>query len=147
MLGRSISDPDGIEGPSGADSGLGLLDIDTLMRPEKRLIEVQAVHEATGQVFTGYEIHIGSTVGPDLARPFAQVDGRPEGAVSADGLVVGSYLHGMFRDDDFRAAWLAELGAEPSRFGYGEALERTLDALADHMESHLDVGGLLEVAR
>ncbi|MFV0474954.1 MAG: cobyric acid synthase [Pikeienuella sp.] len=146
MLGRAIRDPEGIEGPAGEVPGLGLLDVETLMTPEKRLTETRAVHVATGLPFEGYEIHIGRTEGPDRARPFAHVDGRAEGAISADGLVEGSYLHGMFRDDAFRAAFLARLGAAPSTLAYGEGVERALDALTDHLEAHLDVEGLLAAA-
>ncbi len=146
ILGRSVADPDGIEGAAGTDPGLGLLDVETVMSGDKRLTEVAAVHAGTGTPFRGYEIHIGHSDGPDRVRPFASVDGAPEGAVSADGRVVGSYLHGMFRDDRFRTAWLAAFGAA-SGLGYEAEVERTLDALADHIEAHLDVGGLLSVAR
>ncbi len=146
MLGRRVADPEGIEGPPGEDPGLGLLDIATVMGGDKRLTEVTAVHEATGAPFRGYEIHIGRSAGADLARPFARVAGRPEGATSADGRVAGSYLHGMFRDDGFRAAWLAGFGAGSS-LSYAAGVERALEALADHLEGHLDVAGLLAAAR
>jgi len=146
MLGRVVRDPDGLEGAPGDTPGLGLLDIETTMTPEKRLAETQAVHSATGTAFSGYEIHIGQTAGPDCARPFAHVEGRAEGAVSADGRVAGSYLHGMFRDDGFRASYLSALGAAPAAASYAETVERTLDTLADHMEAHLDVAGLLTIA-
>ncbi|MXQ09049.1 cobyric acid synthase [Alphaproteobacteria bacterium GH1-50] len=146
MLGRSVSDPDGIEGPAGRDQGLGLLDVETTMTPDKRLTRVTARHLASGTSFSGYEIHIGATTGLDCQRPFAEVDGVPEGAISADGLVAGSYLHGMFRDDAFRAAYLAALGATSS-MAYGSGVEATLNALADHVEAHLDVEGLLAAAR
>ncbi|WP_289149325.1 cobyric acid synthase [uncultured Salipiger sp.] len=146
MLGQSVADPDGIEGARGRDAGLGLLQIDTVMTGDKRLTETRATHAATGLPFDGYEIHIGRSDGPDLARPFAHVDGRPEGATSADGRVTGSYLHGMFRDDAFRAAWLAGFGVAASG-RYDATVETVLDALADHMEAHLDVPGLLALAR
>ena len=145
MLGRVISDPEGIEGPAGETPGLGHLDVTTVMSPDKRLTRTSATHAATGAVMEGYEIHIGRTDGPDRARPFAQVEGTPEGALSADGSIMGSYLHGMFTGDGFRAAFLANLGA-PSGAQYGASVERTLDALADHMEAHLDVDGLLTLA-
>ena len=145
MLGRVISDPEGIEGPAGEAPGLGHLDVTTVMSPDKRLTRTRAVHAATGAAMEGYEIHIGRTEGPDRARPFAQVDGTPEGALSADGRIMGSYLHGMFAGDVFRAAFLASLGA-PSGAHYGASVERTLDALADHMEAHLDMDGLLALA-
>jgi adenosylcobyric acid synthase len=147
MLGREVADPEGLEGPAGADPGLGLLDVSTIMTPKKRLTEVAAIHVATGAAFRGYEIHIGETDGPDRARPFAHVDGAPEGAVSADGHIVGSYLHGMFRDDGFRAAFLANLGVSSSNTAYDAGVEKTLDALAAHIEAHLDVSGLLAAAR
>ena len=146
MLGRRVADPDGIEGPPGESAGLGLLDVETVMTPEKRLTETRAIHAATGAGFLGYEIHIGRTEGPDRARPFAEVGGVPEGARSADGRVEGSYLHGMFRDDGFRAAFLGGLGVAPSGDGYGARVDRVLDDLAEHMETHLDVGGLLALA-
>ncbi|MFG1403695.1 cobyric acid synthase [Xanthobacter sediminis] len=146
MLGRTIADPEGIEGSAGSDPGLGLLEVETVMTPDKRLTQVEAVHAASGQAFRGYEIHIGRTQGPDRARPFAYVGASSEGAVSADGRVVGSYLHGMFRDDAFRAAVLAGLGASSS-VRYDAGVEATLDALAAHLEVHLDVDGLLVAAR
>jgi adenosylcobyric acid synthase len=97
--------------------------------------------------FAGYEIHIGRSDGSDRARPFARVDGVAEGAVSADGRVAGSYLHGMFGDDRFRATWLNSNGADASDLGYQAMVERTLDELAAHLETHLDVAGLLALAR
>ncbi|MGY6411966.1 MAG: cobyric acid synthase [Alkalilacustris sp.] len=147
MLGRTVADPEGIEGPAGTDPGLGLLDVDTVMTPDKRLEEVRAVHTATGAAFDGYEIHIGRTGGPDRARPFAHVAHTPEGAVSACGRVSGSYLHGMFRNDGFRAAYLAGFGVTASEAGYAAGVEATLDALAAHIEAHLDVPRLLALAR
>ncbi|SLN55566.1 Cobyric acid synthase [Roseivivax jejudonensis] len=145
MLGASVADPGGIEGDPGTDPGLGLLDAATVMHPEKRLSEVSAEHVASGTAFSGYEIHIGRTDGPDRARPFARVDGRPEGAVRPDGRVAGSYLHGMFRDDAFRAAWLGGFGAR-SEARYDATVDATLDALAAHLEAHLDIDGLLLAA-
>ena len=147
MLGRVVRDPDGIEGTPGESEGLGLLDVETVMTPEKRLCETGAVHVGSGQAFRGYEIHIGRTEGADRARPFVRIDGVDEGAISPDGRIVGSYLHGMFRDDGFRAAWLRGLGAEATGMRYDAVVEGVLDALADHMEAHLDVAGLLSVAR
>ena len=146
MLGRVVSDPDGIEGPAGEDAGLGLLEVETVMTADKRLTQVRACHAPTGQAFDGYEIHIGRSDGPDRARPFATVGDVPEGAISACGRVQGSYLHGMFTDDGFRAAWLAGFGVT-AEGNYGAAVEATLEALADHLEAHLDVEAMLAVAR
>ncbi len=147
MLGTRISDPDGIEGPAGDSPGLGLLAVETVMGGDKTLTRTAARHEATGADFDGYEIHIGRSAGPDCDRPFARIAGVPEGAVSADGRVMGSYLHGMFADDGFRRAFLAGLGAPISGLGFRAGVEETLDALADHLEAHLDVAGLLALAR
>lgn len=146
MLGQWVADPDGLEGPAGRDPGLGLLEVETVMSPDKRLERVTARHVASGQRFSGYEIHLGRTDGPDRARPFAEVAGQPEGARSPSGRVQGSYLHGMFADDAFRAAWLAGFGAR-SQTGFAQGVEDTLDALAAHVEAHLDVPGLLALAR
>lgn len=146
MLGRRIADPEGIEGPAGEDAGLGLLDVETVMTADKRLTKVTARHVGSEQDFRGYEIHIGRTDGADSARPFAQVAGQDEGATSTSGRIQGSYLHGMFTDDGFRAAWLGGFGVA-SHLSYNASSEDTLDALADHLEAHLDVEGLLQTAR
>ena len=146
MLGQSIADPEGLEGPPGTTEGLGLLDVTTVMTPDKRLTRTLATHAATGAAMESYEIHIGRTEGPGRARPFAFVGGTPEGAVSADGRIAGSYLHGMFAGDAFRSAFLPGLGARAAA-RYGAEVEVTLDALADHLEAHLDVAGLLSLAR
>jgi len=142
MLGQVIADPEGVEGPAGTVRALGLLDVQTTMIPEKRVSEVAAVHVASGAAVSGYEIHIGSTKGADCVRPMFTVAGQPEGAVSADGQVAGSYLHGMFSSDTFRAAWLGGSG-----LAYGAAVEAALDALADHIEAHLDLDALIGMAR
>lgn len=147
MLGGVIDDPHGIEGPAGATPGLGLLDIETVMSPEKRLDRVRATHAASGLAVEGYEIHIGRSDGPDCTRPFAHVDGRAEGAIRADGRVTGSYLHGLFVEDAFRAAYLAGLGIAASGRSHGAEVEGALDALAEHVEAHIDVAGLLALAR
>ena len=147
MLGRVIADPEGIEGPAGESPGLGLLDVTTVMTPEKRLSRVSARHAGTGLAVEGYEIHIGRTEGPDRARPFADIAGAAEGAISADGRVSGSYLHGLFAADDFRAAFLSGLGIAASGRGHEAGVEAALEALADHVEAHLDVGGLFALAR
>ena len=147
MLGSVIRDPDGIEGAAGQTPGLGLLDVETLMTPKKTLTRVEAVHRATATPMQGYEIHIGTTQGPACDRPFAHIGHCPEGATSTDGRIMGSYLHGMFAGDAFRAAFLRQLGAVPSVLNYTAGVEVVLDALAAHLERHLDVAGLLGLAR
>ena len=147
MLGHSVNDPDGIEGPAGETEGLGLLDIRTVMTQDKRLARVTATHAASGLDVAGYEIHIGRSEGPDTARPFAHVDGRAEGATSPDGRITGSYLHGLFAADDFRRAYLQGLNITTGTQNHSALIETTIDQLADHIEAHLDVAGLLALAR
>ncbi|QHQ35716.1 cobyric acid synthase [Algicella marina] len=145
MLGHVIRDPEGIEGPPGEMAGLGLLDIETLMQPEKHLGRVEAVHAATGTAMSGYEIHIGRSEGADRARPFAQVNGQAEGAVSSNGQVFGTYLHGLFGGDAFRSAFLGQRGLV-SGLMYGREVESVLDRLAAHLETHMDVDMVLRLA-
>ena len=145
MLGRTIADPDGIEGAPGTSEGLGLLDVETVLTPVKQLRAEQAVHRQSGLPISGYHMHMGVTSGADTERAFAAVDGVPEGAVSADGLVAGTYLHGLFAADDFRRFMLGN-AAGPD-LAYEAGIEATLDALAAHLETHLDIDALLALAR
>jgi len=147
MLGRRIADPDGIEGPPATVDGLGLLDVETTLSAAKRLEPVRGA-TAEGVPFTGYEMHMGVTAGPDCERPFARLaDGAPEGAVSPDGRAIGTYIHGLFADDRQRAAWLARFAAGATSLAYDASIERTLDALAGHLAAHLDLDALLKLAR
>lgn len=147
MLGTLVRDPLGIEGPVGETPGFGHLAIETEMTLDKRLTRIDAIHHATGLAMQGYEIHIGRSDGPDRQRPFAIVNDRPEGAMSADGRVMGSYLHGMFSNDTFRAGFLRHVGGKPSDLNYAAGVEAALDGLAAHLEKHVDVIGLLALAR
>ncbi|MPZ59144.1 MAG: cobyric acid synthase [Rhizobiales bacterium] len=147
MLGKSVTDPSGIEGPAGTVPGLGLLDVDTVLSPEKTLTHSSGTTR-DGVPFSGYEMHMGVTEGPDRARPFAHLaDGTPEGAISANGQVVGTYIHGIFADDRQRAAWLARLGGGATTIAYDELVERTLDRLAWHLTTFIDLDRLLTLAR
>jgi adenosylcobyric acid synthase len=146
MLGRTIADPDGIEGSAGRVEGLGLLDVSTVMTAEKSTRLVHGQHCTTGTPFEGYEIHLGLTEGPDCARPMLTIDGRPDGAMSPDGRVQGTYVHGLFAADGFRGAWLAGFGIASS-LAYEEKIEGAIDALADHLEAHLDIERILTIAR
>ena len=145
MLGQHIADPDGIDGQPGTDAGLGLLDVETVMTAHKQVQPVAATHVASGLPFDGYEIHVGRTSGPDCASPFAQIGDRHDGAIRPDGRVTGTYLHGMFQSDGFRARWLERFGAQQS-VDYGRTVEDTLDALADHLERCVDADALFEGA-
>ncbi|TCH98168.1 cobyric acid synthase [Roseococcus sp. SYP-B2431] len=147
MLGREIADPEGMEGPPGSVPGLGLLDVATVLSGDKRL-EPASGATADGAGFAGYEMHIGRTEGPDRARPFAHLaNGGAEGAVSADGRVLGTYVHGLFDADSQRAAWLARFAAGAPAIGYETRIEAALDALAAHVAAHLDLDRLLSLAR
>ena len=147
MLGRHIADPEGIEGPPGEIAGLGLLDIETVLGHGKRLADAAGRDIATGAPVWGYEMHLGVTTDAGVARPMLELDGGPDGAVSADGLVAGCYLHGLFASDPFRRAFLARLGAPASAVAYHQMIETVLDGLADHLERHLDLTALLAAAR
>ncbi|RYE64039.1 MAG: cobyric acid synthase [Oxalobacteraceae bacterium] len=146
MLGRRISDPEGSEGPPGSAEGLGLLDVETVLSASKRLEAVTGV-SADGISFAGYEMHTGHTIGADCSRPFSSIAGHAEGASSADGRVVGTYVHGLFCDDRQRSAWLSRLGGTVSGLNYEANVDAILDRLAAHMEQHLDIDGLLKIAR
>jgi len=147
MLGHKIEDPDGIEGLAGSTPGLGLLDITTRMQPRKTLTRVQATHVPSGTPFDGYEIHIGDTTGPDCNTPFARIGSAPDGAMSPTGRVMGTYVHGLFASGAFRQAFLAQDGHATAAADYGLTVEQTLDDLAAHMDTYLDVDGLLAAAR
>ena len=147
MLGRTVADPDGIEGPPATLEGLGLLDVETVLSGEKRLEPARGI-TSRGAPFCGYEMHMGVTRGPDCARPFGWLsDGSPEGAIAADGRVIGTYIHGLFADDRQRAAWLEHFAAGPASIAYEAQIERTLDALAAHLAAHLDLDLLLTLSR
>ena len=149
MLGRRVSDPHGIEGPAGEMDGLGLLDIETELEPRKVVRNVEGRTCDGGHELFGYEIHIGRTDGPDCIRPMVTIDGKPDGAVSADGKISGCYMHGLFSSDEFRRHFLAELGGAGagSDVGYRQSVETALDALAERLEEVLDVDALLTLAR
>ncbi|WP_156946008.1 cobyric acid synthase [Roseicyclus elongatus] len=147
MLGRMVRDPDGIEGAPGETEGLGLLDLETTITDDKRLIEIDTVDTISGARITGYEMHMGRTVGPGLAQPWLRLDGQDEGAVSADGRVMGGYVHGLFGAADYRDHWLTALGGRASGRDHEAQIETTLDALADQLETDMDLDALLALAR
>jgi adenosylcobyric acid synthase len=146
MLGKKVSDPQGMEGSAGEIEGLQLLDVVTVLTGEKTLSQVEGACLTNGAPFRGYEMHVGETSGPDGARPLLRfADGQLDGAMSQSGQIAGAYVHGLFADDRQRAAWLAALGTT-SGFNYEPTIESTLDALADHCEAHLDCDALLDAA-
>jgi adenosylcobyric acid synthase len=148
MLGRRIADPAGLEGAPGESAGLGLLEVETVLEGPKRLLPVAARDALSGAVLDGYEMHLGRTTGADCARPFTRLDGRPEGATSADGRVMGSYLHGLFAGDGFRHHFLSRLKQRRSSgLSFEAEIEAALDGLAAHLEHTLDLDRLLALAR
>ena len=148
MLGRTIADPGGIEGAAGAVPGLGLLAVETLLTGAKHLRVVRGETVADGIPFTGYEMHVGETTGPDTLRPLVRLEGgRADGATSPDGQVAGSYIHGFFAGDRQRAAWVTRFAGEPGGEPYEAVVDATLDALAGHLAGHVDVAALLALAR
>jgi adenosylcobyric acid synthase len=148
MLGRTIADPLGIEGAAATVPGLGLLAIDTVLTPEKLLVAAQGIEVASGAPVRGYEMHLGRSEGPDAARPLLRLGDRSDGAVSADGRIAGCHLHGLFSSDLFRRVFLARLGgAAAPGLDYEAHVDEVLDALARHLETHLDVPALIDIAR
>ncbi|HVY20094.1 MAG TPA: cobyric acid synthase [Bauldia sp.] len=144
MLGRSIADPAGVEGPPGMVAGLGLLDVETVLSAGKTTVSVAGRDPASGASVGGYEIHLGETTGRDTQRPFLDLGGHLDGARSADGRVAGTYVHGLFAADAFRRAFLS---LPDSGVAYEAGVEAALDALAAHVEAHVDVDALLAIAR
>ena len=152
MLGQTIDDPQGVEGAAGATTGLGHLAVDTVLATDKTLARVTASAPIFDAMVTGYEIHMGRTDGADCARPLLNIAGRPDGAMSDDGLVIGTYVHGIFADDGFRRAFLDDLAARRGLSGrFGEVdftgrVDSVLDELAAHMAANLDLDAFAEMA-
>lgn len=148
MLGRRLHDLEGIEGPPHSVPGLGHLDVETNMLGEKALLEVEGRSRGSDVPFTGYEMHVGESIGEGTRRPLLDIaGGRPDGAVSADGRIAGCYVHGLFAHDAQRAAWLKRIGAATSGLDYQRDVEATLDRLADHLERHVDCDALLALGK
>jgi adenosylcobyric acid synthase len=148
MLGTRVADPEGIEGAAGEVPGLGMLEVGTVMSGEKCLVAVRGREVASGLPLWGYEMHVGHTSGADTARPMLALSKAPDGAISKDGRVMGCYVHGMFAADTFRRAFLKRLGESfESGLAYEATVEAALDRLADHLERHLDLAGMLALAR
>lgn len=147
ILGRVVHDPLGIEGSVTRAEGLGLLDVETVMAPEKTVRNVEARSVRYGEPLSGYEIHLGKTTGADCVRPTAVINGVDDGATSADGKVFGTYMHGLFGADGFRGKFLESLGIRGGGIDYRAEVERALDEIADHLERHLDCDAIFAAAR
>ncbi|MDK2760094.1 MAG: cobyric acid synthase [Sphingopyxis sp.] len=146
MLGGRIADPLGIEGAPTEVEGLGLLHVATSLSPAKTLRHVRG--QAMGAAIEGYEMHMGETNGPDIARPFAVLDdGAPEGAVNRAGNVIGSYLHGLLASPAMRGAMLARIGVAGSGIDYSDDVDAALDDIAADISAHVDIDALIDLAR
>ncbi|MGM0702585.1 MAG: cobyric acid synthase [Pseudomonadota bacterium] len=151
MLGRAVHDPDGLEGAAGSTPGLGLLDLETRMVAGKQLRNVMGRLLPEDVPLTGYEIHNGVSEGAALAQPLVALDGREgermDGAVSADGQVMGTYLHGLFDRPETCTALLARCGlaGEAAAVNYADHRQAELDRLADTLEAHLDMAVIEEL--
>ena len=152
MLGVRVADPQGVEGPPGETPGLGLLDIETIIGAAKTLRDIKVRDPASGAQAHGYEMHMGETFGPATTRPMLNAEdnhapGHDLGATSPDGRVMGSYVHGLFAADAYRAAFLNRVRTgQYGRAAYESRIEDTLDNLAAHLEANLNVDRLLDIA-
>ncbi|MCA1494164.1 cobyric acid synthase [Sinorhizobium alkalisoli] len=138
MLGSRVTDPLGIEGSEREIAGLGLLAVETEMAPEKTVRNSRAWSLQHDVALEGYEIHLGRTTGPDCDRAPVLIDSRPDGAMSADGKVMGTYLHGLFGSDAYRAALLQSFGIEGGGVNYRQSVDTALDDIAGELEAVLD---------
>jgi adenosylcobyric acid synthase len=147
ILGNAIDDPDGTEGPAGKVTALGHLDIETTIVGPKTLTEVSGTTCNDLGGISGFEMHMGQTTGASTAKPFLDLEGRPDGAISAADTIIGCYVHGLFAEDDFRHAFLNRLRArERGVENFQNTIENALDAIAIQLESALDIDGLLKLA-
>ena len=142
MLGRTIADPDGVEGPAETVAALGLLPVDTVIRPDKTVREVRGTRIADGSGFAGYEIHCGLTTG-EAAPLLRMTDGRVEGAVSPDGRIAGCYVHGLFNLAEQRRCWI---GGASNGLDQDAVVDAALDELAADLERHVRADRLLAIA-
>jgi adenosylcobyric acid synthase len=148
MLGRVIADPLGLEGPRGESPGLRWLDLETTLEAEKQLRNTVGVLTFEDVAVRGYEIHAGVTRGRALERPSAVLEnGRPDGAISDDGSILGTYLHGIFESPGACVALLRWAGLrDPLEIDYRGVREEAIDRVADSVESHLDMAAILRLS-
>ena len=143
MLGDAIHDPLGAEGEPGSSPGLGLLAMQTTLSADKCLRQVSGVLAGGATPVAGYEIHLGVSDGPALANPLFELDGNDDGAVAEDGLVAGTYVHGLFDRPEACDALLAWAGYRNPNLGavdFQTTREAGIDRIADSWAEHCDAG-------
>ncbi len=153
MLGRRIADPLGLEGKQTDIAGLELLDISTRLEAVKRVTLSRGRDQMFSAPVSGYEIHMGQSVRGNGAPFFLELEGQPEGAMTRDGRVWGTYLHGLFDGGEFRRQFLRRLAeenhlffdAEVLREDYWQVKARNYDLLAEHFEAHTRVEHILSI--
>lgn len=148
MLGQRIHDPCGLEGEAGSSDGLGLLDLETTLARDKQLRNVCGTLAINGVPVSGYEIHAGVTAGTALSRPAIHLGDRGDGAISEDGQILGTYLHGLFESPQACAALLAWSGLEDAQtVDYHALREASIERLANAVAAHLDTARLRSIFR
>ncbi len=148
MLGRHIHDPAGADGPVGSRPGLGLLELETTMAGEKTVRPARGHCTLSGASVAGYEIHTGQSDGRALTRPMFQLEAGPDGARSQDGLIEGTYLHGLFGNDTYRRAWLGRIrNTAAATLQYEVSVEAALDDVAATLADSVDTDALFSTAR
>jgi adenosylcobyric acid synthase len=139
MLGQRIRDPLGLEARAGESTGFGLLDMETELKQEKQLRRVSGKLVLADARVRGYEIHAGVSVGPALSRPVARLENGDDGAISADGRILGTYVHGLFDRREACDALLRWAGLEaPATQDYDALREAGIERMADAVDKHLD---------
>jgi len=149
MLGTWLHDPHGLESATKSREGLGILDFETTLGPQKKLRQVRGRLVESGACVSGYEIHMGVSAGPALTRSaIALDDGSFDGARSEDAQVLATYLHGLFDESEACSALLAWAGlVRPVPVDLAALREASLDRLADTMTKHLEIDHLLSEVR
>jgi adenosylcobyric acid synthase len=147
MLGRTIADPEGLEGQAGRIDGLGMLEVDTVIAAPKTLSPVTGVAARGLGAISGYEMHMGRTNGPGSENSFLTIDRRPDGAITSGGAVAGCYVHGLFAADGFRHKFLDNIRKRASQLeDFAAHVDGALDEIADQLEKALDIDALMAVA-
>ena len=144
MLGKEIFDEKLIESKKKKILGLGLLNVTTEMKNKKKTVKVSASHSESGISFTGYEIHVGETKGEDCYKPFCFINKKKDGAISKDGLVMGSYIHGMFENNNFRSFFIRKILGINSMIDYKKQINQNLNEFANFIQMETQISDLLD---